>query len=436
MPRFAREWTDAQIRALKHSGRATKAGQLVPEKHAVGGVRGLMVQVTPTGSKSWILSVERGSGESRTRRMIGLGSYPDVSLKAAREAARSTLARVNAGVDVITERKEARAQIALKRARSVTFREVAEAFLATMIGHHKSDKHKAQWVSTVRSWCYPVIGDLPVSEVGVEDVLRVLQQDVEGQPFWTARSETARRVQQRLEKVLGYARIRGHAAGDNPASWRSNLELALPKVKRGEHHPAVAIGDVARWFRAVRGRNGSSARCLEFTALTVGRSSETRGCRWDELDFDHGVWRIPASRMKASRPHTVALSAAAVELLENAPRLSELVFPAPRGGELSDMALTAVARKIHEADDSGFLDPATKRPAVVHGLRSTFRSWAAEAGWDHHLCEIALAHAVGSATERAYQRSDMLARRFELMEAWARVLTDEPAGVVVEFRRG
>ncbi|MBY6203180.1 site-specific integrase [Maritalea mobilis] len=163
--------------------------------------------------------------------------------------------------------------------------------------------------------------------------------------------------------------------------------------------------------------------------LTAARSGEVRGMTWDELDLGGGtnpVWTVPASRMKAGRDHRVPLTAGAVALLESLPRMegSPYVFFAPRGGMLSDMSISAVMRRMQEAEvkagRKGYLDPRTKRPAVPHGLRSTFRQWAAEKGYARDMAEIALAHFIGSEVERAYQRSDMLERRRAMMADWAK----------------
>jgi integrase len=139
--------------------------------------------------------------------------------------------------------------------------------------------------------------------------------------------------------------------------------------------------------------------------------------------------------------HRVPLTPEAVALLANLPRVdnSPYVFPAARGGMLSDMTLSAVMRRIQESEAkagrAGFLDPQSKRPAVPHGLRSTFRQWAAEQGYPRDMAEIALAHFIGSEVERAYQRSDMLERRRAMMAAWAAFLRGDSAlgGNVVQM---
>ncbi|MDR9395626.1 MAG: site-specific integrase [Roseovarius sp.] len=147
--------------------------------------------------------------------------------------------------------------------------------------------------------------------------------------------------------------------------------------------------------------------------------------RWNEIDPAARMWTIPAKRMKSGRPRRVPLTDAMMALIEAQPRQDDdaaLVFSAPRGGQLSDMALGAVMKKIATAAPDRYRDEQSGRPAVPHGLRSTFRDWCAVQGIDRDLAEIALAHTVGSNVERAYRRSDMVERRRAVMAAWGEFL--------------
>jgi integrase len=262
------------------------------------------------------------------------------------------------------------------------------------------------------------------------------------EPHWRERTVTAKKLRGQVEAVLTWATVAGHREGDNPAAWRGNLKELLPapsKVAKGQHHPALALGDVPGWWATLSEREGMAARALQFLALTGARSGEVRGMIWEEIKTypsansansanPVGVWTVPASRMKNGREHRVPLIAEAVALLESLPRMkgSPYVFFAPRGGTLSDMSISAVMRRMQEAEvkagRQGFLDPRTKRPAVPHGLRSTFRQWAAEKGYPRDMAEIALAHWIGSDVERAYQRADMLERRRAMMLDWSTFL--------------
>lgn len=412
MPRKARELSALEVKRLKHPGRGRNA------TFPVGGVDGLLLQITPTGARSWLLRCKIGD----KRRTIGLGGYPDVTLAMARERAREMRDRIWRGEDPVEERRAARAAAVAAQKRGVTFAQAVDRYLANKLEEFRNEKHRKQWRATLDTYAVPVLGEMLVGDIAVHDVQRVLE------PIWTTKTETASRLRGRIENVLAWATVAGHRTGDNPARWRGNLDAILPKpgkVAKAGNNPALAIDDAPSWFADVRARSGIAARALEFVALTAARSGEVRGARWEEFDLDARMWVIPAERMKARREHRVPLSDAAVALLEALPRLegSPYVFAAPRGGMLSDMSLSAAMRRINEAREGGYLDPRSGRPAVPHGLRSTFRDWAAErTDYPRDMAEIALAHIVGSEVERAYRRGDQLEKRRAMMTDWAAFL--------------
>lgn len=400
--------------------------------------RGLGLVVSASGAKRWVQRIMiRGK-----RTDLGLGGFNLVPLAEARERADHNRKLARAGLDPLEERRKAE-----EAAKAVpTFNEAARLFLETKGAGFSNPKHRAQWRSTLATYAGPVIGRKRVDEVTVQDVLRVLT------PIWTKKNETASRLRGRIEAVLAWATTHGHRTGDNPARWKNGLDTILPepgKVAKVAHHGAVPIDQAPAWFAALTKREGMAAQAVQFLALTWARSGEVRGATWQEFDLARGIWTVPAERMKADREHRVALSADALALLERLPRLdgSPLVFFAPRGGMLSDMSLSAVMRRMHSdklaqdmaagipEDRAGWRDARSGRPAVPHGLRSTARDWAAEQGFDRDLCELALAHQVGSDVERAYRRSDMLDRRRALAEAWAGFLTGKEQARVVALRR-
>jgi integrase len=415
MPVRAKELKPAEIARLQP--RYTDK----PTAYPVGGVAGLHVQITPEGAMSWFLRVTIGN----KRRRIGLGAYPEVKLGKARDRAREAKDKIAAGIDPIEERKATREALKAAQGR-LTFGQAVEDYLAAKLAEFRNEKHKKQWRATLDSYATPMIGAKPCAELSVQDILAVLQ------PIWTEKNETASRLRGRIENVLSWATVNGHRAGDNPARWKGNLSEILPKpskVAKGDNQPALQLTDAARWFKELRQRDGVATRALEFVTLTAARSGEVRGMTWDEVDLAAKVWTIPAARMKMNKEHTVPLTPAMVALLEGLERRKDnpLVFPALRGGELSDMALSACMRRLHEAkhkrDCKGYVDRQSGRPAVPHGLRSTFRDWAAESGQDHIQAELALAHHVGDGTARAYRRSDMLEGRRVMMQAWGAFLT-------------
>lgn len=386
---------------------------------SVGGVPGLHLQVTPNNGRSWLLRAMIGAA----RRDIGLGGFPGVTLARAREKAREARDKIERGIDPIEERKEAKAALAAAQRRGLTFADATDKYLSAKLDAFKNAKHRQQWENTLATYAKPELGAMLVQDIAVQDVLRVLQ------PLWTDKTETANRVRGRIEAVLSWATVSGHRSGDNPARWAGNLKELLPapsKVAKESNQPALMIDDAPRWFKALQGREGFGARAVEFLALTATRSQEIRGALWDEIDLDKTLWIIPGPRMKMDREHRVPLSGEAVALLRALPRLQDnpLVFPAARGGQLSDMTLSAAMKRMHEADvaagGAGFVDRTSKRPAVPHGLRSTFRDWVAErTNYPGDMAEVALAHRISNAVEASYRRGDMIEKRRKMMDDWA-----------------
>lgn len=416
MPRVAKELSALEVKRLQHPG---TGGSVTV---AVGGVSGLLMQITPSGGRTWLLRVAIGG----KRREIGLGGFPDVALAVARDRARAAKDMIREGIDPVEKKRAARASLAASRRRGLTFTEAVKAYLAAKTGAFSNDKHREQWRSTLQTYALPELGAMLVQDIAVQDVLRVLE------PIWATKTETASRLRGRIEAVLSWAAVAGHRSGDNPARWAGNLKELLPaatKVAKKDNHPALQIGDAPRWFKALRGREGIGSRCLEFAALTASRSQEVRGATWDEIDLVAKLWVVPAARMKMGREHRVPLTDEAVALLDALPRFADtpLIFPATRGGGLSDMTLSATMKRLHQSDvdaaGPGFLDRVSKRPAVPHGLRSTFRDWVAErTDFPGEMAEVALAHKVGNAVEAAYRRGDMVEKRRAMMTAWTNFL--------------
>jgi integrase len=420
MPKRAAELSAVEVRNLEHPG--TKGAALV----AVGGVNGLYLQLTPGGGRSWVLRTVVGA----KRRDIGLGSFPTVTLAQARDKAREARDKIERGIDPVEERKAAKAALIAAQGRGLTFDKATDQYLAAKLDAFKNAKHRQQWQNTLSQYASPVLGKMLVQDIAVQDVLRVLQ------PLWTDRTETASRLRGRIESVLSWATVAGHRTGDNPARWAGNLKELLPaasKVAKEGNQPALTLEDAPRWFAALRGREGMGARALEFLALTAARSGEVRGAEWSEIDLDAALWVIPAARMKMGREHRVPLTAEAVALLKALPRFegNPLVFPAARGGMLSDMTVSAVMRRMNDSDIAesgpGFLDRVSKRPAVPHGLRSTFRDWVAErTNFPGEMAEVALAHRISNAVEAAYRRGDMIEKRRRMMGEWGAFLCQTP----------
>jgi integrase len=328
---------------------------------------------------------------------MGLGPYPEVTLAAAREKALQARRHLVDGVDPLTTRP----------APATTLQDAAEALIASKRSGWRNSKHAAQWPSTLATYVYPLLGSMDVKAIETSHVMLVLT------PIWTGKSETASRVRQRIEAVLDYAAAQGLRSGLNPARWKGHLENLLPKpskVRRVEHHAALDWRDMPESMAALALRSGISAAALRFLILTAVRSGEVRGMRWAEVDLRSSTWIIPGSRTKAGKEHRVPLTAAALSCLGEPGISSTLVFPSPFNPEkpLSDMALTAVLRKMGRGD------------VTAHGFRSSFRDWAGETTpFPREVIEAAMAHRLKDKAEAAYARGDLFDKRRELMAAWA-----------------
>ena len=377
--------TAAIVKALAAGGRYGDGGTL-------------FLNIAPGGSKSW---VQRVTIDGR-RRDIGLGGWPVVSLAKARQRAFANRVAIADGLDPLAEKR---------KARTPTFRHAAEQTFEANKPRWRNAKVAANWMQQLERHAFKRLGDMPVNQIGREDMLAVLT------PIWTTKPETARRVRRTIKATLRWAQAHGHVQHNVAGEAIDGALPAMAAVK--QHFRALPYAEVAEALQVVEGSRASlSAKlCLRFLVLTAARSGESRGATWAEVDAEAREWRIPADRMKAGAEHRQPLSDAALAVLEQARELhdgSGLIFPSPmrRGKPLSDMALTKLLR------DNGLAERTT-----VHGFRSAFRDWAAEATEaDHAVMELALAHQVGSAVERAYARSDLRERRRELMATWAAFL--------------
>lgn len=395
-------WGEQMARKAKELG-ALEVGRLTtPGLHAVGCVAGLALQVTDRGARSWILRVMVGG----KRRDMGLGGYPDVTLAGAKEAARAARIKIREGIDPIEDGKAKRSALAAAVASALTFSEAAKAYIAVKEAEWKNVKHGDQWRNTLATYADPVIGNVFVRDIEQSHVMRVLE------PIWMEKTETAKRLRGRIEKVLDWARVRGYRSGENPARWRGHLDTLLQapgKVQTIVHHPALPMDDLGAFMVELRKQEGMGARALEFAILTAARSGEVRGATWSEIDLKDATWTIPASRMKMKREHRAVLNDEAVALLESMPHTGDLVFPNSKGEKLSDMTLTAVLRRMNRGD------------ITAHGFRSTFRDWCSErTNYPRDVAEMALAHAIGDKVEAAYRRGDLFEKRRRMMREWGK----------------
>lgn len=358
-----------------------------------GDQHGLILRVQPSGSKQWIW---RGTVHGK-RRDLGLGGFPYVGLAEARAAAFEYRKAARRGDD----------PVALRSGGVPTFERVVETVIALHAGKWKpGGKSEAQWRSSLATYVLPAIGSKRVDQITSADVMACLA------PIWHTKLETARRVRQRVSKVMKWAIAEGYR-GDNPGA--DAVLAALPRQNSGKkHHRALPHRAVADAVGTVRASNAHPTLRLafEFLVLTAARSGEVRGAVWSEIDLDTATWTIPPERMKTGREHRVPLSVRALAVLSEASEHSDgnrWVFPSRTGGELASWTLTKLPTRLNLG-------------GTLHGMRSSFRDWCGETGVPREVAEACLAHRIGTAAEQAYARSDLLERRRELMEAWAQYL--------------
>lgn len=375
----------------------------------VGGVTGLGLNVTQTGSRSWILRY-RVAG---VRKDMGLGGYPDVTLAQAKELARTARIKLAQGIDPIAERREEWRKLIAEVAAAVTFKEAARRYIDSQESTWQNDKHVQQWRNTIETYAAPKIGQLPVKDITLADVLSVLE------PIWRNKTETASRLRGRIESIIDWAIAKGYRTESNPARWKGLLDKILPapgKIAKVDHHRALPYPELPAFMLKLAEQQGMGARALEFAILTACRSGEVRGATWDEFDLPNGIWTVPASRMKAKKEHRVPLSPRALQIVSELEKavFCEFVFPSThqpksgnaKGSPLSDMTLAAVLRRMDV-------------PAVPHGFRSTFRDWCAEqTDYPNEVAEMALAHTISNKVEAAYRRGDLFEKRKQLMHDW------------------
>lgn len=413
-------WADSSMMIVSKLTALKVAREKKPGLYGDGG--GLYLQVTESGSRSWIFrywiaqrdpatgeivrdpSTKKAKGRARE---MGLGSCITVSLAEARERALECRKLREKQIDPIDAREAAKRQAALDRAKALKFKDAAATYIAAHRVAWKNDKHAAQWVSTLQTYAYPLLGDVSVHSIDTALIMKVIER------MWAEKPETANRLRGRIESILDWATVRGYREGENPARWRGHLDKLLPsraKVRKTQHHSALAYAELAAFMEVLRRQEGIAARALEFTILTAARTGETIGARRLELNARQKLWTVPAPRMKAGKEHRVPLPDRALALVAATPTGDdEFVFPGGRPGQpLSNMAMLKLLERMGRDD------------LTVHGFRSTFRDWASEhTNFPSEVIEMALAHTIDSKTEAAHRRGDLFEKRRRLMDAFA-----------------
>lgn len=364
-------------------------------------------------SRKWVYRYSRtitrtdGTKEVKTNN-ISLGPVDKVSLAQARDRAKELDFQRYNFEDPATIRKQRKAAAKMEAARGKTLKEVADERIEALHTNRKNDRSKNQWVSSLRDHVHPYIGHVPVSDISKTDVLSVLK------PIWYTKTETAKRVRQRLADILRYATASGYRPEGLPnhAEWKGNLEYVLPKpddLKKGDGFAAVPYNRTNELVMAMQGEGHKlAAKCLLLISWTACRSSEARGAKWSEFDLDAGVWTVSAIRMKNNKDRRVPLPPTLVQMLKEMPRsaTTDLVFPSANDTPISDVTINDLM------DKHGFGD------YTIHGLRKAFKSWGLDYEKNREAIEVQMAHELGNKVERAYIDTDMLDVRAELMTQW------------------
>ena len=382
--------------------------------------KGLYLLIGPSGGKSWMFRYQFAN----KRKRMGLGGYPDISLKQARERLAHWRKILNGSIetdtpprDPLEAKRQTEAEHKIAERKLVTFNDMAFKYIEANRPSWSNPKHAKQWESTLKTYASPIIGDHHIADIDTDDILEVLS------PIWTTKTETATRLRGRIEKVFDYAKARKLRTAENPARWRGHLDalLAKPsKVAKTENFPSLPYSRIGTFMSALRNRPSQAAYALEFLILTNTRTGDVIEADWSEIDLHAKLWVIPEHRLKTRKEHRIPLSGQAMELLALMAQqhTSGLIFRNPKGDQLSNVAMAAVIKRMNGTSSKWVNEKG--RAIVPHGFRSTFRVWAGECtAYSKELIEFAMAHQLKDKAEASYHRSTLPEKRRKLMQDWA-----------------
>ena len=366
-----------------------------PGRYADG--NNLYLLVEPTGSKRWILRLTVGN----RRRDMGLGNIKLVSLKNARELAIHYKSQARSGLDPFIERKK-------EKGAFVTFKTCTESVYKIVEPGLKNKRFAKSWLSSIEQHAYPHIGDVPISQITPANILSVLT------PIWNSKSETARKIKQRLTLIMKWSRAQGYYDGYDPVEI---AEQALPRIKKiKKHFKAIDFEELPNFIKKLKkGELSFVTKCaLEFLILTAGRTTEVIHAVWDEINFEKGLWTIPAIRMKNNKEHVVPLTTKMIHILTELKKLKKdsfYIFEISKNKPISNNTMRIALQKRLNVD------------ATIHGMRSSFKDWASEkTNFNNEVSEMALAHSIGNKVEASYRRGNLLQKRKALMNEWEHFL--------------
>ncbi|WP_166268248.1 tyrosine-type recombinase/integrase [Marinobacter caseinilyticus] len=395
MPKKVRELNATEVRRLTHS--VSKGGKPYNALHPVGGISGLLLQVTPTGAKSWILRTTMAG----KRRNIGLGAFPDVTLAQARRKARQTRRKIDAGMDPLEERKAARRAHTANRLGSVTFADAMRGYIKSNSKKFLSPRQAQQWQVSLTTYAIPHLGALPVSQIDLPHIKLGLD------PIWETKTDAANRVREEIENILEWCATQGVRSGTSHTGWQRQLDEMYPSPESigiTILPSAMPANDIPGFMENLQKRTDTAARALEFLILTASRTMEVIGDKrngkpgitWQEIDFAHKVWTVPADRMESGKPHCVPLTDAAVALLTSIGQgpPGAMVFPDPNGEIPSSNFLIALLVRMNHS-------------VTAQGFRCTFKEWAREfTTYADEVSELALAHVTSDVQRAGSERID------------------------------
>jgi len=430
MPKIAKELSPLEVKRLT-CRIDSETGEAAEIRYPVGGVSGLLLRITPSGSRQWVLRVKIGN----RRPDMGLGPYPEISLAQARDKAREVKEKIRNGIDPLEEKRALKRSLLAEQISSLTFQKAMEEYIRMKSKEFRNPRQETQWTNSLTTYAIPHIGELPVREIDLPHIKQVLD------PIWETKTETANRVRARIENILGWCAIHGYRSNENPARWQGYLDEVYPspeKIKKRGHFAALAVDEMPTFMADLKKRTGTAARALEFLIFTASRTNEVIGDKrirkdgvtWKEIDLKRKVWTVPADRMKSEKVHRVPLTDSAIALLESMEpgKPDSLVFPGPKGDTPSNNFLTALMKRMGHK-------------VTAHGFRSTFKDWARErTAYADEVSELALAHVNNDATRAAYARSELIDKRRLLMADWEKFClhgeAEKESGKVVSIGEG
>ncbi|MGJ8682628.1 tyrosine-type recombinase/integrase [Paraglaciecola sp.] len=405
MPKITKELSDRAVRSLAY--RINKTGKPIKALYAVGGVSGLMLQCSaPVNdnkvfARSWILRTVVGE----KRKDIGLGGYPEISLSNARVMARHKKQLVRDGMDPVAEKRKLKQKLIDEQSSAITFHDIANEYIEKQSKELKTHTQVKKLQSRLNTYVIPHIGNMIIHDIKRSHILKMITHE----NLWFDKTETATRVLNATGKILDIATVKGLREGTNPAQWRGNLELTLPKpskIAKVVHYKALPYKEITVFLSKLKSQEWLSARALELVIYTACRNSEVRKAEWSEFDLENALWTIPAERMKAGKEHKVPLCDSAVKLVKGLIRDSEYLFSNSKGNPLTDASISKAPKRI------GY-------DVTAHGFRSSFKDWSTECtSYPDEVSELALAHVNNDKTRAAYARSQLIDKRRLMMDDW------------------